>query len=219
MDLHKLIRRGQPLSNLSEVVHWHTVGSSASSSLGYDESVFINDLASPNVSIFNPQQEIRFAGVPTLGAAWLLAKRKGESVDMIHCNLGGNVRTSEEDKLTWISANLDVMPPWHHMYLDSIQEVESITVAEGAAMEHTMVWAWLDEAKGMIRARTFASDWGIPEAQGNGSGSMMLSALLNRNVEIRHGQGSVIFAKQSGLNIVDVGGRVVKDNSFSLAVN
>ncbi len=83
-------------------------------------------------------------------------------------------------------------------------------------MAHTMTWAWIDEVKGLVRARTFMSDWEIAEAEGNGSGSMMLAAALKRPIEIRHGQGSVIFAKPSEYNCAEVGGRVVQDGDISL---
>ena len=77
------------------------------------------------------------------------------------------------------------------------------------------MWAWIDEAKGLIRARTFAADWDIPEAQGNGSGSMVLAARLNRSIEIKHGIGAVIFAQPASNNYVNVGGRIV-DGAESL---
>jgi len=70
------------------------------------------------------------------------------------------------------------------------------------------MWAWIDKTKGLIRARTFASDWEIPEAQGNGSGSMVLAAKLKRDIEIKHGEGSVIFAKPAPDGCADIGGRV-----------
>jgi len=72
-----------------------------------------------------------------------------------------------------------------------------------------MVWAWIDEIKGAIRARTFANDWDIPEAEGNGSGSMLLAEKLKRSIEIKHGKGSVIFARPVSNNCVRIGGKIV----------
>lgn len=57
-------------------------------------------------------------------------------------------------------------------------------------------------------ARTFASDWDIPEAQGNGSGSMILAAKLGKALEIKHGEGSVIFTRLALDDYADIGGRV-----------
>ena len=64
------------------------------------------------------------------------------------------------------------------------------------------------ETEGLIHARTSAGDWGIPEAQGNGSGAMVLAAKLKQAVEIRHGEGSVIFAKPAPDGCANIGGRV-----------
>lgn len=94
--------------------------------------------------------------------------------------------------------------------IESADAVEGIKLDDTKYVEHTMMWAWTDEDKGLIRARTFAADWDIPEAQGNGSGSMALAARLNRNIEIRHGEGAVIYAKPAPDNCADIGGRVVE---------
>lgn len=76
--------------------------------------------------------------------------------------------------------------------------------------EHTFAWAWINEDKGLIRARTFAPDWGIPEDEANGSGSMQLASILERKIEVIHGKGSIIYAKPEKSHFADVGGRVVE---------
>ncbi|MGF7228614.1 MAG: hypothetical protein ACQR33_01365 [Candidatus Saccharibacteria bacterium] len=101
------------------------------------------------------------------------------------------------------------MPPWHHKQLKDAEAVGHIKLEDTKAWEHTMAWAWIDEAKGLIRARTFASDWDIPEAEGNGSGAMVLAVKLNRTIEIHHGQGSIMFAKPAPNNCADIGARVI----------
>jgi predicted PhzF superfamily epimerase YddE/YHI9 len=126
---------------------------------------------------------------------------------------GGDIMTWQDGKITWARASLSTMPPWHHKQLKSAEAVEQIVVKETTNMEHTMVWAWMDEAKGKIRARTFAADWEIPEAQGNGSGSMTLAAALGRKIEILHGEGSVIYAGPGKTGCADIGGRIVEDSS------
>lgn len=104
------------------------------------------------------------------------------------------------------------MPPWNYKQLESAEAVEHIALEETAILEHTMMWAWIDESKGLIRARTFASDWELPEAQGNGSGSMVLAAKLNRDIEIKHGEGAVIFARPAPNGYADIGGRVIESD-------
>jgi predicted PhzF superfamily epimerase YddE/YHI9 len=183
--------------------------------LGYEETVFVNDVANANVSIFDLQEEIKFAGVPLVCSAWLLREMQGGLIRTVHC-LGGDVETWRKEGLTWVRAILTSMPPWNHVQFENSEAIEGITVEQGAAMQHTMAWAWIDESKGLIRARTFMSGWGIPEAEGNGSGSMMLATMLNRSIEIRHGQGSVIFAKPANNNYAEVGGRVVQDSDLVL---
>lgn len=120
----------------------------------------------------------------------------------------GKIKVWQDGELTWARADLSILPPWNHTQLESAQAVERISLDETKSIEHTIMWAWIDKSKGLIRARTFASDWDIPEAQGNGSGAMVLAAQLNRSIEIRHGQGAVIFAKPAPNKCADIGGRV-----------
>ena len=178
------------------------------------ETVFVNDITSASIAIFHTQGEVDFAGIPSLGAAWLLTRLTGKPIKTMK-GRGGVIIVSQEGDITWVRANLATMPPWHHKQLKSAEAVEAIKLEETASMEHTMVWAWIDEQKGLIRARTFASDWDIPEAQGNGSGSMMLAAMLNRAIEITHGDGSVIFARPAPDKCADIGGRIHEESSIS----
>jgi len=174
------------------------------------ETIFVNDLAKADISVIHPQGEIGFAGVGVLATAWLLAKLRGRPAENM-LGRDGEITTRQENDLTWARASLAIMPPWNYKQLESAEAVERINLDDTKTLEHTMVWAWIDEAKGLIRARTFASDWDIPEAQGNGSGSMVLAAKLGRAIEIKHGKGSAIYAKPAANNWGDVGGRVVED--------
>ena len=56
-------------------------------------------------------------------------------------------------------------------------DVDAINLSDTKGWKK-MVRAWLDESKGLIRARTFADRIGMPEVQGNGSGSMNLAGQL-----------------------------------------
>lgn len=177
--------------------------------LATGETAFINDQVGTDVSIVHPQGEIGFAGVAVLGAVWLLGKRNS-SIAVIHSR-DGEIKVWQDGELTWARASLSIMPPWNYKQLESAEAVEGIKLEDTTNAEHTIMWAWVDEAKGLIRARTFAADWEIPEAQGNGSGSMVLAAQLKRGIEITHGEGSVIFAQPAPDNCADIGGRVVMD--------
>ncbi|HSW99547.1 MAG TPA: PhzF family phenazine biosynthesis protein [Patescibacteria group bacterium] len=184
----------------------------AARKLNTGETAFINELETANVSIVHPQGEIGFAGVVVLATAWLLGKLRGAPIEALYTR-DGKVTVWQEGEITWARASLTIMPPWNFKQLESLEAVEKIKLEETKSMEHTMVWAWIDETKGLIRARTFASDWEIPEAQGNGSGSMVLAAQLKRDIEIRHGEGAIIFAKSAPDNCADIGGRVVEDKA------
>ncbi len=177
--------------------------------LNTGETIFINDLADANISVVHPQGEIGFAGVGVLATAWLLVKLRGSPAEAMYAR-DGEIKVWQDGDLTWARASLRIMPPWNYKQLDSPEAVEQIKLEDTKDWLHTMAWAWIDETKGLIRARTFATDWDIPEAQGNGSGSMVLTAKLGRAIEIKHGKGSVIFAKPAAGNKADIGGRVIQ---------
>jgi predicted PhzF superfamily epimerase YddE/YHI9 len=183
--------------------------------LATGETIFIDNLASPSITVMHSQGEIDFAGVGVLGAAWLLSKLGDEPTQIIH-GRGGDIRTWQNGGMIWVRADTAKMPQWNYKQLASAAEVERIKLQETLDLEHTMAWAWIDEAKGHIRARTFAADWDIPEAMGNGSGAMLLAQKLNRDIELRHGQGSVIFASPAPNDQADIGGRIIEEPSITV---
>lgn len=178
--------------------------------LGFSESVFIDDLGTRTVSIYNPEREVAFAGHALVGTAYYLGKLLGEPVGHIKCMAGLVNVVLDGDKI-WINASLENTPPWMFKEFDGPDEVDDLTFGQRKHSHHTFVWAWIDKANGIVRARTFAPDWGIPEDEANGSGSMQLASQLSRELEIHHGKGSVIYAKSQGNNKAEVGGRVVEN--------
>lgn len=181
-----------------------------STKLGFSESVFINNLATGNISIFNPKKEVNFAGHALVGTAYYINQITKKSITSLECKVDIILAWQEKD-LTWIRASLKNTPPWLHEQLKDAPSVETLSLSQTASKKHTVVWAWLDQNKGIIRARTFAPDWGISEDEANGSGSMQLAATLGQKLEIHHGNGSVIYAKPTETGFADVGGRVEKD--------
>lgn len=59
-----------------------------------------------------------------------------------------------------------------------------------------------------MRLKSVAGE--IPEAQGNGSGAMHLAKMLHKHIEIKHGEGSIIFARPSEDNFLELGGRIIE---------
>jgi predicted PhzF superfamily epimerase YddE/YHI9 len=178
-------------------------------SLGYSESVFINNLESGNVSVHNSQNEIPFAGHALVGASWYMNTTRIEPLDALVC-MGNSIKTWSEGDNVWVRASKDILPPWNYEELGNALVVETLLGSQVATYEHTFVWAWIDKEKGIVRARTFAPDWGIPEDEANGSGAMKLAMTLGKALEVHHGKGSIIYAKPFDSNFVDVGGRVSK---------
>ncbi len=182
--------------------------------LGFSESVFINNIDIGNVNIFNPQEE-DFAGHALVGTSYFINRILKKPLSFLEC-LGSRVSTWQEHGATWIRADLKNTPPWSHEQLQNASLVDTLSISQSIFKKPTMVWAWLDQGKGIVRARTFASDWGIPEDEANGSGSMQLAAILGQQLEIHHGKGSIIYAKPAKAGSADVGGRVEEDPSLEM---
>lgn len=159
----------------------------------FSEIVFINNLETKDVSIFSPTRQIPFAGHALVGTSYFfntvlnLPTTEIISMDKI-------IKSWQKNNLTFVEADLSILPNWNFKEYKTPEEIEQITIQESSDLKHTLVWSWIDKEKGIIRARTFASDWDITEDEANGSGAMKLASILNRNLIIHHGKGSVIHS-------------------------
>lgn len=185
--------------------------------ISFSETVFINDLTTRSISIYTPQREIPFAGHAVVGTTFFLEQELKTKITQV---LGkeGPIQTWSENELTWIKADLQITPPWNYEELKSPEEVEKLSAEDMSSAEHVYVWAWVDKDKGLIRARTFATDWGIPEDEANGSGSMKLAVSLGREITILHGKGSVIHAHSSNQGFAEVGGHAIQIEDLKLQI-
>lgn len=186
--------------------------------LGFSETVFINNLDKCDVNIFALQNEIPFAGAPLVGTAWYLGKLKGSSISTITCQ-GNKIEVLHDENLTWVvTEKLSTLPSWNLLQLANQDEIDNLSPTDARVQEHTVAWAWVDSGLrvGRVRARTFAPDWEIVEEEANGSGSMLLAHKLQRNLLIKHGQGSYIRA--AGKEKVAVGGLVIEIEGVKLNV-
>ena len=173
--------------------------------LGYSETVFVDDAPRGRIAIYTPEVELPFAGHPTVGTAWLLARR-GIELDALHPPAGG-VEVREADGRTWVGARPEWCPQWELRRLGSAAEVEAQPVVRSGLL---YVWAWIDEGAGTLRARCFVPEVGVEEDEATGSAALPLCAELGRAIEVRQGRGSVIWARPRDHGLVEIGGRVIE---------
>jgi predicted PhzF superfamily epimerase YddE/YHI9 len=178
--------------------------------LGFAETVFVDDQATGRMDIFTPGAQLPFAGHPTVGTAWLLA-REGAPVASLRPS-AGEVAVRYEDDLTWVAARPEWSPPFEYVELSSPSAVDALDgVPEGKDLAYC--WAWEDEGAGRVRARSFVGSAGIPEDEATGSAALALGARLGRPIGIRQGEGSQLFAGPLDDGLAEVGGRCVLDET------
>jgi predicted PhzF superfamily epimerase YddE/YHI9 len=181
--------------------------------LGFSETVFVDDRATGRMRIYTPQVELPFAGHPTVGAAWLLA-REGTPVRALRPPAGEVAVRCEGKEAdiaagageTYVTALPEWAPPFEFRRLHSPAAVRALDPA--AARANTYAWAWIDEAAGTVRARSFVPEAGIAEDEATGSAAIGLCARLDRPLVIHQGHGSVLRCSPLPDGRVEVGGRV-----------
>ena len=178
--------------------------------LGYSETVFVDDRERGTMRIFTPATELPLAGHPLVGTAWLL-RQEGSPIDALRPP-AGEVGVRYEDGLTWVSGRAEWAPPFEFVEVETPEEVDALD-GPPPGMGWVGMWAWLDPDAGLIRERIFVDEAGIPEDEATGSAAMLLVDQLGREIEIRQGRGSVIYARPLGDGMVEVGGRVVSDRT------
>lgn len=184
--------------------------------LGYSETVFVEDRESGACRIFTPGSELGFAGHPSVGTAWLLA-REGDEIDALRPP-AGEVGVRFEGDLTFIAARAEWSPPWELIELGSAAEVEALDGPPDGREDEIYIWAWADEAAGRVRSRCFALEDGVGEDEATGSAALMLATELQRSMTIHQGSGSVLDARPLGDGRAEVGGRVALDEVRDFAV-
>jgi predicted PhzF superfamily epimerase YddE/YHI9 len=187
--------------------------------LGFSETVFVDaiDREAATIHIYTPAVEMPFAGHPTVGTGWLL-RHFGRSVTILRPPAGDvAVWQGEDGELAWIRAR----PDW----LAVIVPVQFATPAEVDALTpRTLLdpslyaWAWEDQAAGLVRSRSFPTEFGIIEDEATGLAAVTMGDLLGLPITIHQGVGSELHVRPDrGAGTVDVGGRVTLDEvrSFS----
>jgi predicted PhzF superfamily epimerase YddE/YHI9 len=173
--------------------------------LGFSETVFVDDADRGEIQMFTPAAEIPFAGHPTVGTAWLLARER-RPVDALRPP-PGDVAVRYGDELTWVAAPAEWCPPFEYVEHPDAATVEGLA-AEDTATD-TYHWAWRDRDAGSVRARGFYPRHAIREDEATGSAALALCVSVGRPIEVLQGDGSVIEARPLGEGRAEIGGRVV----------
>jgi predicted PhzF superfamily epimerase YddE/YHI9 len=183
--------------------------------LGFSETVFVDDRESGGMRIHTPKVELPFAGHPTVGTAWLL-RRAGLATTVLRVP-AGEVGVRKEGGAVYVDALPEWAPPFEYVELGSPAEVRALrgpSPGVGAAY----MWAWIDEAAGTTRARSFVPEAGVAEDEATGSAAIGLCARLDRPLTIHQGHGSILLAKPLPGGRAEVGGRVRLDEVREHAV-
>jgi predicted PhzF superfamily epimerase YddE/YHI9 len=184
--------------------------------LGLSETVFVDDPERGRIAIYTPAAELDFAGHPTVGTAWLLARERG-GVSVLRPPAGEVPARAEEDR-AFVAGRPEWGPATEWEELGSPGEVDALQGPPGG-QDLIGAWAWLDEGAGIVRARVFLERIGIAEDEATGSAATKLCARLGRPIDIRQGRGSRILARPLPGGSVELGGRVeldeVRDYSFA----
>jgi predicted PhzF superfamily epimerase YddE/YHI9 len=178
--------------------------------LGFAETVFVDDLERAELRILTPEVELPLAGHPLVGTAWLLRERGHEPA--VLRPPAGEVGVRFDAELTAITGRPEWGPPFELRQLGSPAEVDALERApDGYGLVDA--WAWIDEDAGLVRSRVFVPEAGVEEDEATGSAAMRLCAELGREIEIRQGVGSVIYARPLADGTAEISGRVAVERA------
>lgn len=211
-------RYGNPLGVVDAAAVAPRERQTLATELGYSETIYV-DLPAPGATsatahIFTPAAELPFAGHPTVGAGWWLARR-GTPVKTLRVPAGVVAVDREQlpdGDVTVIRARADWAP---EMSLYDLGTAEAVLAADpddytDDDVEH-YVWAWTDRAAGAIRSRMFAPGLGIVEDEATGAAAVRITDHLSCDLVITQGRGSQIRTWWDPQGWVRVAGRVVDD--------
>lgn len=186
--------------------------------LGYSETVFVevpqSGTNTAQARIFTPVTEMRFAGHPTVGAAWWL-REQGRPIHTLQVP-AGIVQVSYRDDLTAVSARAEWAPEFVICELETAEELLAADPDEYPDDIGHYLWTWTDREHGQIRARMFANNLGIPEDEATGSAAVRITEFLSRDLTIVQGKGSIIETRWNPEGWVQIAGRVARDEIRTL---
>jgi predicted PhzF superfamily epimerase YddE/YHI9 len=182
--------------------------------LGFSETVFVDDAGAGVIDIYTPSVRLPFAGHPLVGTSWLLGQLKARPE--VLRPPAGSVPTWEDGEFTWVRGRAQWVPGRLMQQYPSVHEVNSLPCpppGEG----WLYAWAWQDRAAGRVRARGFPRRGdAIVEDEATGASAIVLTAELRQALDIMQGKGSQILTRPGPDNTVEVGGRVILEETRSL---
>ncbi|MEV8591742.1 PhzF family phenazine biosynthesis protein [Streptomyces sp. NPDC052012] len=182
--------------------------------LGFSATVFVDDPERGVIDLYTPTLRLPFAGHPCVGTAWLL-----DVPELL--TPAGVVGARQDGEFCWIEARPEWAPPYTLRQYATAAEVDALPVPpKGGRSEREVppdevrgriyAWAWEDEAAGRVRARAFPGrDDGIDEDEATGAAALLLTARLDRALNITQGAGSQLLTAPQPHGWVEIGGRVV----------
>lgn len=190
------------------------LGPKLTAGLGFSETVFVDAISDggADVRIFNPTAEMKLAGHPLVGTSRVLADATGTQPNVLRPRLSEPVDTWRDGDVTWIRANSVYAPAFEFEQLATPADVDALPVPAPDEKSIVQYWAWIDEAAGLVRARTFVGAVGVPEDEATGSAGMLQAQRLGREATIHQGRGSLLHVRPAARpGWSEVGGRVVAD--------
>ena len=136
--------------------------------------------------IFTPAVELPFAGHPTVGTAWLLARERARGRRAASAGRRGAGAARRRPRRSSPPARTGRRPSTWEQLAAPARSTPS--TARPAATTAVGYWAWIDEDAGLIRARVFPLRYGIAEDEATGAAAIRLCARLGRAIEIHQGR-------------------------------
>jgi predicted PhzF superfamily epimerase YddE/YHI9 len=183
--------------------------------IGFSETVFVDSAVDgvATIRIFTPATELPFAGHPSVGTAWWL-KQRGIAVTTL-AEKAGDVAIRYDGDLSWITGRAEWAPSFIWRPLATPADVDALDpddVTEGP----DYAYAWIDQPSGQLRSRMFGPQLGVREDEATGAAAVAITARLAQNLEITQGLGSRIHTTLLDAGFIEVGGRTVADESFTV---